>query len=188
MPDETEPTTAPSGKAVPIEGLLQPPHRPMPDRTKEVIFEIRDGWYARARAREMSLATLPAFLKELSEFEHCYSTIVYALAAGAMAACWAVDREPGGGITGFQGGAVMWEFVQEWGGRKPPLTLLEGDDLLYPQYEDRFTAIPREAWEWLQAEATKNLAEHTDAHPDVRAHWQTIVDGTVPFGLKIRDR
>ena len=25
------------------------------------------------------------------------------------------------------------------------------------------------------------------AHPDVVAHWKSIVDGNVPFGLKVED-
>ncbi len=148
--------------------------------------EIRAGWYARAKAPEMSLETLPAFLKELAEFEHDYNTICYALAAGAVATCWALDRSPQGGITGFQGGAVMWEFMEAWNGVKAPAWLRKGEDMLYPQYEHKFTCISNDTWQWLKDEATKKLAEpHDMVASSVVAHWKSIQAGNVPFGFKV---
>ena len=40
-------------------------------------------------------------------------------------------------------------------------------------------------WRWLQDEAKKKLEGTTSAHPEVLAHWQSIVDGRVPFGFTV---
>src|SRR5690349_20327046 len=60
-------------------------------------------WYVDAHAPEMTLETLPEFLRHLTEdYHHDYGTICHALAAGAIATAYAMDRSPQGGITGFQ--------------------------------------------------------------------------------------
>ena len=59
------------------------------------------------RARDMTMADLPEFLRELTEdYDHDYGTICHAIAAAAVAAAWSVERTPQGGITGFQAGAI----------------------------------------------------------------------------------
>lgn len=147
--------------------------------------EIRSRWYERAKL--VSLETLLDFLKELAEFPHDYNTICYALAAGAVATCWAMDRTPNGGITGFQAGAVMWEFMEAWNGIKAPAWLRKGEDMLYPQYADKFTSISPDTWKWLQEEAGRKLAQSDDGMVAgaVVAHWKAICAGQVPFGLKV---
>lgn len=55
------------------------------------------------------------FPKKLTEdYGHDYGTIGHAVAASAIGAATAVDHSPTGGITGFQAGAIMWEFIQHW--------------------------------------------------------------------------
>lgn len=151
------------------------------------LFALRDSWYA--RAKDMSLDALPAFMQELAEHKHDYNTICYAVAAAALAAAWAMNRAPTGGITGFQGGAVMWEFITQWQCLKnKPLKLVDYSDMLYPQYRDKFSkSISHATWDYLQAEA-KRLAEDGEyAHSDVAAHWRSIAGGQVPFGYSVRD-
>ena len=64
--------------------------------------------------------------------------------------------------------------------------MIDYDDMLYPQYDDKFDkTINTHTFNTLQNEA-KKLLEDT-AHPVVKAHWQSIVDGVVPFGYKIKD-
>ena len=63
--------------------------------------------------------------------------------------------------------------------------MLKMEEMLYPQYEDTFTTISTETWEWLQKEANAKLAEGGDVHPSVKAHWESIVGGIVPFGYRI---
>lgn len=166
------------------------PPGPAPERDDKSTFALRDAWFERAKAREMTLETLPAFLQELAGFGHDYNTIVYAVAAAAVAAGTALNRTPNGGITGFQAGAVMWEFRGLWlhKPRDEPAWYCEGSDLLYPQYSYRFRAISPRVWEWLQKRAGELMTEAGDAHPDVVAHWRSILAGTVPFGLTVEDR
>lgn len=159
--------------------------RPNHDKT---FLKIRDEWYKRAADKAMTLETLPAFLKELAEFPHDYNTICYAVAAGAIASAWAMNRTPNGGITGFQAGAIMWEFMRAWNHVEAPAWLLKGEDLLYPQYAQKFNSISPDTFEWLKERAAKRIAEDgKGAHPDVIAHWRAIAGGQVPFGLQVRD-
>ncbi len=157
---------------------------------KQVITEqdgAQSAWYA--AARQMTPADVPEFLRHLSEdFEHDYGTICHALAAGAVGAAHALNATKQGGITGFQAGAVMWEFIIHWMRKTGPLRLLEYANMLYPQYETTFRAISGETWNWLQEQAREKLADHGEyAVDDVIEHWQSIVDGVVPFGLYVWD-
>lgn len=154
--------------------------------------ECRKLW--QEEAKQQTLESLPAFLKKLSEFQHDYGTICVALGAAAVAAAWAVERGPSGGITGFQAGAVMWEMIEGWGAMgEGPKRLVQYSDMLYPQYNDKFQkVITKDVWKWLQERAKEEL-EKTN-NPDamvsssVRQHWQYIVDGAVPFGYTVVER
>lgn len=151
---------------------------------------MRKFWYA--QAAEQTMETLPAFLEELLTYEHTYGTIVCAIAAGAIGTVWAMNRDSVyGGLTGFQASAVMWEFVQGWQFRhnKCGLSILDFDSFLYPQNEHQFDRIiSQDIWEAIQNEAREKINERIDAHPDVIAHWHSIVDGNVPFGYKVKER
>jgi hypothetical protein len=142
-------------------------------------------------AKEMTVEKLPEFVRKLTEdYRHDYGTICHAIAAAAVAAAWAVERSPTGGISGFQAGCVMWEIIRGWGafgGPDSPLRIQNLDDLLYPQYRDKFTSISKEVWLRLKAKAAENL-EGPHGTDNVRAHWQSIVDGRVPFGFSVSDR
>lgn len=146
---------------------------------------IHEGWYE--DARKMTLEQLPDFLKHLTTaYKHDYGTICHAIAAAAVAAAWAVEKSPQGGITGFQGGAVMWQFMEKWNGIKFPARLVQYDDMLYPQYERKFTTISKDTWEHLQKKAGELLkGERRHAHPDVVAHWKKVAEGVIPFGYSI---
>lgn len=148
---------------------------------------IQKEWYKTAKGPEMSLETLPQFLTMLTEdFSHDYGTICHVLAAGAVATATALNRSPEGGITGFQAGAVMWEFIKNWGmGHDGPMRLVDFEDMLFPQYEEKFRTISKETWEYLQKEAQKNLDSENTAIPEIEAHWKSIVNGQVPFGYEL---
>jgi len=140
---------------------------------------------------KLTLDTLPEFLRHLSEdYEHDYGTICHALAAAAVGACWAMNSSPAGGITGFQAGAVMWEFIKRWMRHdKEPMRLVNYSDLLYPQYAYKFApTISPDVWQWTQEQARELLAEdNKHTHGDVLAHWHSIADGKVPFGLSVAE-
>lgn len=145
---------------------------------------IHKQWYEDAEKVE-NLDQLMGFLKHLLEdYQHDYGTICHALSAGAVATCWAMDRV-GGGITGFQAGCVMWGFIGGWNQqyRDKPLRFVNFENMLYPQYADKFsTEMSAETWKWLQDQAAKNLETEREVHPNVWDHWQSIVNGGVPFG------
>jgi len=143
-----------------------------------------------ARAKTMKIDGLPEFIRELTEdYQHDYGTICHAIAAAAVAAAWAVERSPSGGITGFQAGAVSWEILKGWGGITLGDTgsrIVNFDDLLFPQYVEKFTSIPEETWSKLMASAKERLAGDTSfVVPAVLDHWKSVANGEVPFGLKV---
>lgn len=149
---------------------------------------IHKEWMA--AAKDMNLSELPEFLRHLTEdYQHDYGTVCHAIAAAAIAAAWAVDNSPQGGITGFQAGAVQWEMIRGWGvwDADHPLKMLDMSDMLYPQYRHKYTTISKKTWEWLQDEARKNLRDVEYAHPDVVAHWKRIVRGHVPFCYEVEE-
>lgn len=149
-------------------------------------MSIREDWYE--RAKNQTLETLPTFLKELADYPKDYNTSVYAIGAAAVAASWAMNNEGCyGGITGFQGGCVMWEYVEHWMGYKGPMKLTQYNDMLYPQYAYRYDkTMTEDTWVWLKQEARKNLEEwmegKCDPNPRVTNHWLKIVNGEMPYG------
>jgi hypothetical protein len=159
----------------------------MPEQIKEEMG-LQKAWYA--EAHDMTLDKLPAFLKKLTEgYGHDYGTICHAIASAAIAAAWAVERSPEGGITGFQAGAIMWQFITHWMSEyeDKPVRLVNYENMLYPQYEDKFSkTISPDTWEWLQAEAKKRLADVSGAHGAVSNHWKSIANGNVPFGYEVK--
>ena len=143
-------------------------------------------------AKKQTIGTLETFIdRVINGYEHDYGTICHAVAACAIAAAWAANDQPSGGITGFQAGFVMWDFIKQWSypNAKTGMRLLNFDDMLYPQYSDKFSkTISRNVWESLQKEAQKRLSDDIQLAVDsVVFHWQSIVDGKVPFGYTVKD-
>jgi hypothetical protein len=150
--------------------------------------KIHEQWYVDARTQ--TVETLPAFLRHLCEdYGHDYGTICHAVAAAALGAAHAVNHSPAGGITGFQAGAVMWEFISHWQSLEGhPLRLVDYFELLYPQYASKFEkTITPETHAALKVEATKRLAGFSDGlgHPDVKAHMDKVAGGWLPFGFTV---
>lgn len=151
---------------------------------------LQKEWYERAKS--MRPEDFPEFFREMTEdYIHDYGTVCHAMAAVGLAAMFAFNNSDGarGGITGFQSGCVMWQVIRHmnYENNKCGLRLLDMDDLLYPQYEHKFCSISSNTWEAVQKEAQKRLLERGTAHPDVVAHWESIINGKVPFGLGIED-
>ncbi len=92
---------------------------------------VHKDWYK--QAEKQTLESLPEFMRHLlSDYQHDYGTICHAVAACAVGAAWAANSAPHGGITGFQAGAVMWEFIRHWkyDGQDKPLQLLDWENAL----------------------------------------------------------
>lgn len=158
--------------------------------TEEGSRDIIDGWYVEAKTQ--TLDTINAFIAKLAtEYSHDYGTICHAITAAGYAAMCAVDHSPQGGITGFQAGAIQWEIIRAWGvfGQKgDPLRIVNYENMLYPQYEDKFAStISPSTAEWLKEHATKKLQDpaNATAHPDVIEHWKSVAGGVVPFGYTV---
>lgn len=154
--------------------------------------KVHEKWYE--QARKMTPEELPAFIDNLiNKYEHDYGTICHAIAAAGLAAMHAVNRSDQGGITGFQAGAVMWQVIGKWGTHTTPgapARILDYQNMLFPQSAVDFTTITAETWEYLQNTAKEKLEQHTEEdgiHPDVIEHWQSIVSGNIPFGLRLED-
>ena len=134
---------------------------------------IKEEWLK--KAKKATIETLPAFLKELTEeYSHDYGTICHAVAIGAIAAAWAVDHSPTGGITGFQAGCIMWEFIRHWNfsSNKTGLRIIDYDNFLYPQYEDSYQkTISKDTWKAIQ-DAAK--AEILNANEEYAKYLQDL--------------
>jgi len=167
------------------EAMIKAQHPPGATAITEKMG-VHKLWYK--EAKKQTVETLPAFIQKLtSDFGHDYGTICHAIAAAAVGAAWAVEHSPQGGITGFQSGAVVWEFYYAWTGERGPMRLLKYDEILYPQYEYKFNSISNDIWKEIVIKAAVNLKNDTLVHPEVKKHWEKIANGIVPFGLKVRN-
>jgi hypothetical protein len=148
-------------------------------------LELSKEWMKEARA--MTLEKLPAFLEKLVSHKHDYGTICRAIAAAGVAAAYAVEKSPQGGITGFQASCIMWDLITGWdeGKEGKPIRLVDYEDMLYPQYAHKFRSITPETWAHLQAKAKEKLATSPTAAARVVAHWKSIAAGEVPFGYTV---
>ncbi len=149
--------------------------------------ELRSEW--QQEAKQQTLETLPAFLTKLAAHEHDYGSICVAIGAAAVAAAWAIEKSPSGGITGFQAGAVFWEFTKGWGSPGGEFLRMQAmENLCYPQYDYKWNTISDDQWRGVQEFAMKKLetgSEHM--HPDVRARLESIVAGHLPCGFTIKN-
>ena len=158
-------------------------------------MHIEKEWFV--EAKNQTVETLPKFINHLmNDYCHDYGTMVHAVSACGMAAIHAANNTDSGGITGFQASCVMWNLIRQIckTNNECGLRLIDYDDMLYPQYEDRFEKIiSKGTFKCMQKCAKEKLDEEKSAdvkfhaHPAVIAHWQSIVDGKVPFGYKLVD-
>ena len=161
------------------------------DPNKETVTEEMQPekkWFA--EADRMTEEELPNFFARIIHgYNHDYGTACHAVAACALAAAWAACGDSDIGLSGFQAGFVMWDFIRNWTktGNKCGLRLVDYDDMLYPQYEYKFEkVIDERTWHTIQETAKEKLK--TDGGcGSVRAHWQKIADGIVPFGYRVVD-
>ena len=151
-------------------------------------FKIRDELTVK-RKEIKTFDDLVVFLKDVRDnYGNGYGEAPRAMAQAALAVAWYLSSEFG--ITGFQAGFVMWDFIQGWTKthNKCGLKLVDYDDMLYPQYDYKFEkTISSSVWESLQKQAKKNLESNKYAADRVIAHWKSIADGNVPFSYTVID-
>ena len=125
--------------------------------------------------RITSAEQLADYVGALVDRPHDYGTCVYAMSMAAVAAFNYVAHELG--VTGFQASCADLDILRrtrdlEWG------RVQDFTNLLYPQYEDRFTGLDAllcEHREELAKRAAKLLADSPGAAPGVVAHWHALV-------------
>lgn len=158
-------------------------------------FEVRDQ-LEKMRKDIHSFDELVDFLKYVKD--NCntgYGTAPRSIAQAALAVAWYFSGDFG--ITGFQAGVTMWDFIKDWAypDNKCGLKIVDYDNMLYPQYEYKFNehTIPEYVWEELQKTAKENLDNFMKDRNNytsnrVLVHWSSIAnDGVVPFGYKVKE-
>lgn len=149
-------------------------------------FEMRDE----LREKRQNIKTfedLTAFLKDVEDnYGNGYGDAPRAIAQATLAVAWHLADVYG--ITGFQAGFVMWDFIKDWNysDNKCGLKIVDYDNMLYPQYGYKFEkTIRSDTWLAIQEEAKTRLAERDGVHPAVKDHWEKIAAGDIPFGYTI---
>ena len=159
------------------------------DESSEGFQAIKKEW--QERAHKMTIPELPSFLTELTEkYSHDYGTICHAVAVAAIAAAWAVEHSPQGGITGFQAGAIMWEFIRGWNYsyNKTGLRLIDYDNFLYPQYAGEYDkVISPDIWDGIQKEASRQIEEADQKHKKYLADMEQYKKDIAAFVEKYPD-
>lgn len=155
-------------------------------KTKE--FEVQEQ-LRKERKNIRTFDELIQFLENVKDNYNCgYGEAPRAIAQAALATAWHLADEFG--ITGFQAGFVMWDFIRDWQYRnnKCGLKIINYDDMLYPQYDYKFEKeLSQETFDTLQS-AAKELLTNKDeyVHPKVLKHWKSIANGNIPFGYSIK--
>lgn len=151
-------------------------------------FKMRDE----LREKRKNIKTfdeLVEFLKDVEKnYGNGYGEAPRAIAQACLAVAWYLANRYG--ITGFQAGFVMWDFIRDWtySSNKCGMKIVDYDDMLYPQYSYKFQkTIRTDTWQSIQEEAKNKLSKADYVHPTVKAHWERIASGVVPFGYTISD-
>ena len=165
----------------------------MNEPEKEIVTEDmhpEKAWFA--EAGKMTEEEFPEFFKRIIQgYEHDYGTACHAVAAVALGAAWAACSDANIGLSGFQAGFVMWDFIKNWtkSGNECGLRLVDYDDMLYPQYARKFDkVIDTYTWDAIQKKAQEKLEKEDYACSVVTEHWKKIVEGIVPFGYRVVDQ
>lgn len=118
---------------------------------------------------------LDEYIKSLVDRRHDYGTCVYAMSLAAVASFNFVARKLG--VTGFQASCADLDIIRRTRSIKGPFILLNGEDMLYPQYnlEERLKEAMNEWKDWLSEQAEQKLSEDLEyVHPDVIKHWKAL--------------
>jgi len=121
-----------------------------------------------------SAEELMEYIESLVKQEHDYGTCVYAISMSAVAAFYYVSHMLG--VTGFQASFADLDILRRTRNMER-FSIYNFDNLLYPQYRDKFESydslIEKNA-KWLREKALELLAKNATAHPDVIAHWKML--------------
>lgn len=151
-------------------------------------FEIRDEVRKRAHHACENKQALDIFIEDVVEkYNNDYGGVCYAIGNAAYATAMYLAHKCG--ITGFQAGEVMWEFIRQWDFRNNEcgLRIINYDDLCYPQYLYKFEGmkIPQEVWDRVIKKCQNLMKNEEHACNKVKQHWSAIANGFIPRELII---
>lgn len=161
---------------------------------EEKFNDIRDEWYKRAKTEIQTPEQLKAFAEEISSMvesrDELYNDSSYGAAALALAAMNMMTH-----MYNMTQSQMVWVMRQTicqtlLSEHDCGIKLLNYGDMLYPQYEDRFSCeINADTFAKLREKAidlvNENEKSKFPACNDVVDHWKSIVDGKVPFGYTV---
>jgi hypothetical protein len=142
----------------------------MSTRTEQTMRDSKAPW-------PKSTDELRAYIDELTGGSHDYGTCVYAMSLAAHAAFNYVASKLG--VTGFQASCADMDFLERTRGYKHGFAIIDYGKLLYPQTwtEEHFPRpeqILAKQAAHLRPVVYALLNDSPAAHPNVRAHWETI--------------
>ena len=162
----------------------------MSEKIKEVFVndDIIKQWYEKAK-HVNNVEQLKEFIEYVYSSGICdYNSCVDAVTAITIASSWCANEHYK--LTGFQASFVGLRYLIHWTydyRNTVGISVRDYTDMLYPQCAYKFEKkINKEVFNALQKKAKEKL-EEGGAHPIVRDHWQSIVDGVVPFGYELVD-
>lgn len=179
-----------------IEGTGQLVQEREPDPRGEPWDEESEEFKLERRVWLERASTSPESFEEFANFvmrrPHDYGTIVWACLAAMGKAFNIINNHPvDGGITGFQADALKWMVLRHLFhmSSNSGHILIDYDWLLNPDNEGYFTTIRPSIWKAVVEQAKVKLAAHESgeelAPVSLRDHWEKIVAGMVPFGLRL---
>lgn len=129
-------------------------------KQKSPEFIAKEELWAKRRKIGEDFDKLVEFLKDVRDnYNYDYGVAPRAIAQASVATAWYFAYVFG--ITGFQAGFVMWDFIRDWQYRDNEcgLKIVDYDNMLYPQYEYKFTEKTISKWQWeaLQKKAQKEI-------------------------------
>ena len=143
----------------------------MSETTRHNEQEMRDAKAPQVETTE----ALAEYIEGLLSGGHDYGTCVYAMSMAATAAFYLVAHKLG--VTGFQASCADMDIIRRTRGMKGPFAIIDGNDMLYPQYDipGKVNEMLEKWMPWAAGEAKKMLAERSEyASPGVVAHWEFL--------------
>lgn len=130
------------------------------NKQKSPEFIAKEELQVKRRKIGEDFDKLVEFLKDVRDnYNYDYGVAPRAIAQASVATAWYFAYVFG--ITSFQAGFVMWDFIRDWQYRDNEcgLKIVDYDLMLYPQYEYKFTEKTISKWQWeaLQKKAQKEI-------------------------------
>ena len=168
----------------------------------EITDEQKKRWTNNKASwdKEAKEVQTPDDLKEFCEklINHCqeldmpdfYEETANSTGSMAYAVCKMCAAQYG--LSNWQMGSIMWDIIDKLilTEHECGLEIKNYSDMLYPQYEHRFAkTISKDTWQLLQQKAKEKIESNKTtkfpANEEAVNHWQSIVNGKVPFGYAV---